>query len=286
MRADGGLMKRGFTLVELIIAIIMAGLVMGAVYQVLAKNQRFYRAQSQVTEVQQNVRAVAAVLPGDLRELAASDGDIKAMGDSSITIRAMRSFTFACAPPDPATGAIVVRNSTTYGYRSMDATRDSLLVFRDGDSSVASDDRWILGGLASVTTPVVCTDGSAGTLLRMSGANIGLLDSVRVGAPLRTFETVRYEYYDDGTGTWWLGVQSVSNGAWSALSPVAGPLSPGGGLRFTYLDANNNVTAVPGNVAAIRVFVRGQSSQQIMAEGRPRGFYRDSLQVLVSLRNN
>lgn len=289
MRTAGSVSVRsrsGFTLVELIIALVMAGIVMGAVYQLLAKNQRFYRAQSQITQVQQNIRAVTQVLPGDLRELAASGGDIIAMGDSSITIRAMRGFSIICATPNPGNGQILVKNSMTFGYRAPDPTRDSLLVFRDGDSSIASDDRWIVGGLSGGATGVTCTDGTAATRLTMTGPDIALLDSVRVGAPLRGFETVRYEYYDDGTGTWWLGVQSMVGGSWTALSPVAGPLLAGGGLRLSYFNSAGAATAVPAQVAAIEIAVAAQSNQEIMAEGRPRGFYRDSLRVRVALRNN
>jgi len=290
MRRTGGLsdMRRsGFTIVELMIALVMAGLVMGAVYQLMAKNQRFYRAQSQITAVQQNVRAVAQILPGDLRELAASGGDIIAMGDSAITVRAMRSFNLVCAPPIAATGLIVVFGNLSFGYRALDPSRDSLLVFRDGDSSIASDDQWIQGALGSVTPNVgICDDGSTGTTIRMTGGNIALLDSVRSGAPLRGFEHVHYEYYDDGSGQWWLGVQTLNGGTWTSLTPVAGPLLAGGGLDFNYFDAAGNPTAVASQVAAIEIAVKGRSAQQIMAEGRPRGFYEDSLRVRVALRNN
>lgn len=279
--------RAGFTIVELMIALVMAGIVMGAVYQLLAKNQRFYRAQSQITEVQQNIRAVAAILPGDMRELAASGGDIVSMGDSAITFRAMRSFNIICAPPNPGTGAIIVYGNLAFGYRALDPARDSLLVFRDGDSSMASDDRWILGGLGSITLNAgLCTDGTTGTTVRMTGANTALLDSVRTGSPLRGFEHVHYEYYDDGSGQWWLGVQTMSGGAWGALTPVAGPLLPGGGLDFNYYDANGNATNTPSQVAAIEIAVKGRSQQQLMVEGRPRGFFEDSLRVRVALRNN
>ncbi|MEK6610291.1 MAG: prepilin-type N-terminal cleavage/methylation domain-containing protein, partial [Gemmatimonadota bacterium] len=146
----------GFTLIELVIAMAMASIVLGAVYQVLVNNQRFYRAQGQIVEVQQNVRAVSQILPAELRELDAADGDIIEMSDTSITIKAMRSFATICATPDAATGQIVLRNSLTFQYRAVDPTRDSVLVFSDSNVQSTSDDRWLHAPAAAVATGVTC----------------------------------------------------------------------------------------------------------------------------------
>jgi len=41
--------RRGYTLVELIIALVLLGIVSGAIYQVLVNNQRVYQAQTRRT---------------------------------------------------------------------------------------------------------------------------------------------------------------------------------------------------------------------------------------------
>jgi prepilin-type N-terminal cleavage/methylation domain-containing protein len=280
--------RSGFTLVELMVAIVLSTAVLGAVYNILTNNQRFYRAQSQIVDVQQNVRAVAQILPSELRELSASDGDIIAMSDTALTIKAMRGFGIICAPPSVLAGTVVLRNSLLSGYREIDPARDSALVFRDGDSTRSGDDRWLHAPVASVATGVNCTDGSAATSLTLTGlvGGIGLLDSVSVGSPVRTFEVVNYRLYQDSDRAWWLGVRTFSGGAWSATSPVAGPLRPDDGVSFSYFDADGLATAVPANVAQIQLVVRGRSSQPIQVQGRPRGEYEDSLTVRVALRNN
>ena len=71
------LTRRGFTLIELMIALVLLGLVSTAVYKVLVNNQRVYLAQTQTIDLQQNIRAAAAILPAEFRELDAADGDIK-----------------------------------------------------------------------------------------------------------------------------------------------------------------------------------------------------------------
>jgi prepilin-type N-terminal cleavage/methylation domain-containing protein len=280
--------RAGFTLVELIIAISMASIVLGAVYRILVNNQRFYRGQSVIVDVQQNVRAVAEILPAELRELDAADGDIIAMSDTSLTIKAMRGFTVICAAPDVANGKITVRNGLTSGYRAVDPTRDSVLVFADGNTQVSTDDTWLHAPAAVVTTGVTCTDGSAATRYTLTGmvGGIAQLANVTDGSPVRTFELVNYRLYDDGTGIWWVGVRIYASGAWAATSPVAGPLRPRDGIGFTYYDAGGAVTATPANVAQIAIAVRGLSTQPIQVQGRRPGQYQDSLTVRVALRNN
>lgn len=280
--------RAGFTLVELIIAIAMSSIVLGAVYRVLVNNQRFYRSQGQIVEVQQNVRAVSQILPAELRELDAADGDIISMSDTSITIKAMRGFSTICAPPDAALGSIVVRNSLTFQYRAADPARDSALVFNDNNVQSTSDDVWLHAPVAGVTTGVLCTDGAAGTSYTLTGMIGGIAQLVNVtnGSPVRTFEVVNYRLYDDGTGTWWLGVSTYSSGAWSATSPVAGPLRATDGLTFSFFDAAGATTATRTNVAQIQVVIRGRSQQPIQVQGRATGPYQDSLTVRVALRNN
>lgn len=57
----------GFTLVELLIALLVSTLVVGAVYVLFTTQQNHYVAQSQVTEMQQNIRAGATMMESDMR---------------------------------------------------------------------------------------------------------------------------------------------------------------------------------------------------------------------------
>lgn len=58
---------QGFTLVELLIAMVVAGIVLAAIYNVYIVQQRHYIAQSQVTEMQQNIRAAMNLITRDIR---------------------------------------------------------------------------------------------------------------------------------------------------------------------------------------------------------------------------
>lgn len=285
----------GFTLVELIIAITVAGFVMTALYQVLKRNQRFSQAQTQIVDVQQNIRAIALILPGELRELDASDGDVIAMDGSSITVRAMRGLSITCAAPNPTTGQVIVSNAMTWGYRAVDPARDQALMFREGNPQNRGDDVWLRSAVGA-TAAATCADGSAGTRLTLSTlagvAGLGGMSALgsgdvgaTTGAPVRTFETVRYLLYADGTGISWLGVQTFSGGSWSASSPIAGPLVAGSGISFEYRDAAGNTTTDVAQVARIGIVIRGVSVQPVNIPNHV-GYYQDSLTTRVSLRNN
>lgn len=284
MRAPRG--RRGFTIVELIVAIVVSTIVLGAAYGLLLNNQRFYRSQTQIVDVQSNVRAVAQILPAELRELSPTGGDIMAMSDTSVTIRAMRALGIVCDVSDSANARLVLRNSQWYGYRAIDPERDGIFIFRDADTLAASDDGWVLAGVAQ-TSNEACEDDTPGTRVDLENVvgGAGVLSGVTLGSPVRTFETVRYHLYQDA-GAWWLGVSTLAEGTWSGSSPVAGPLLEGSGLAFSFLDAAGAAATDSSRVRTIRVTVRGESSQPINMQGRPQGLYRDSLTVRAALRGN
>ncbi|MFQ5842718.1 MAG: PilW family protein [Thermodesulfobacteriota bacterium] len=62
-----GLYQRGLTLVELMVALAIAFIVIGAVYGTFTSQQRTYTLQDQVAEAQQNARVAMNILMRDLR---------------------------------------------------------------------------------------------------------------------------------------------------------------------------------------------------------------------------
>lgn len=81
---------QGFTLVEILVAVALASLVLGAVYLVYDSQQNAFYAQAQVAELQQNLRTAIGLLERDLR-LAGCDptgnagAGFTATGPSSVT---------------------------------------------------------------------------------------------------------------------------------------------------------------------------------------------------------
>ena len=92
-------MRRGFTLVEMLVALIVVGLLGQGLYRVLANQQRLAVTQVEQAVLQSNVRVGSLVLANELQELggdATSAADLEAANTTSVTYRAMRSMGFAC----------------------------------------------------------------------------------------------------------------------------------------------------------------------------------------------
>ena len=59
--------KKGFTLIELLITILVFSVIISAVYASNTSQQKTYRAQDQVADIQQTLRAAMTVLISDIR---------------------------------------------------------------------------------------------------------------------------------------------------------------------------------------------------------------------------
>ena len=88
--------RKGLTLIELLVALAICGMVMAGIYKVFIAQSRAYTVQDQVVEVQQSVRSAMEILLRDLR-MAGFDNDnvlstitinspIANLGDDSITV--------------------------------------------------------------------------------------------------------------------------------------------------------------------------------------------------------
>ena len=58
--------QRGFTLTELMIALLIMGLIMSVVYKVFSSQDRFFRNQEQIASMQENLRATMEYINQEL----------------------------------------------------------------------------------------------------------------------------------------------------------------------------------------------------------------------------
>jgi type IV pilus assembly protein PilW len=77
MRTQLILNKKGVTLIELLVALVICGIVVAGVYRFFITQTRAYTVQDQVIEAQQNVRLAMEVLLRDLRMAGYDDDSIK-----------------------------------------------------------------------------------------------------------------------------------------------------------------------------------------------------------------
>lgn len=289
--------RRGFTMIEVLVALVLLGIVSAALYRVLANNQRLYMAQTQRIDLSQNIRAAGSILPAEFRELDASEGDITAMTATSISIRAMRWVGFACNTPvlggslNPV--SVIVRGGAPgqqafFGTRAPDAAKDGVLIYYDGDPTSRIDDFWATATITAAPNGQNCNDGTNGQRLLLNvnllglGANVA--GAIPLGAPVRGWEAVTYQLYQPaGDTSSYVGFQPAGQ----AMQPLIGPVLPGNGLQFQYFDANGAVTAVRAQVARIDITVRARTTGAVRAGGQAAAAtIVDSVVTSVALRNN
>jgi prepilin-type N-terminal cleavage/methylation domain-containing protein len=285
--------RRGFTLVELIIALALGALVASAVYRAIVGTQRVTQAGAQKMDVQQNLRAGATYLGSVIRELDASDGDISVATATRLQFRSMRWVAPLCDAPAasaPSAVLLTLRRDATFGLRSPSAAEDSVLVFSDGDPGTRADDVWLVGAVTGLVGSA-CTDGAAAVSLTVeitaaSGGQAAVLAGVTFGAPVRGFQPEELSLFQAADSRWWMGQRTANRlGSWTPVRPLVGPLAAAG-LGFTYHDTTGAATAVLTDIASVGIALRGESQQRVRGLGGNIDYARDSILTRAALRNN
>lgn len=307
-KARQAIRRAGFTMVEVMVAVVLLGIVVGALLAVVMEQERFYDGASEVMNVRDNLRRIGDLLPAELRGMAPEEGDIYAMTDSMVDFRAPIGSSVICTisasrntitiPPVTLASDAGLTSWTTPPVRS-----DSLFVFdsRDTqpDTMIA---RHITAALALGACPV--TSGFTSSAAEAAAGITLVLDdtlptTVPVGAPIRFFRRVRYSLYQAQDREWYLGYRDfvpARSPQWSEIQPVAGPLMPyassgPSGLQFTYRDFAGTVLTSQldaPRVRSIEIVARAQSAVPVRSRGVKTGAggkYVDSLRTVVALRN-
>jgi prepilin-type N-terminal cleavage/methylation domain-containing protein len=292
--------RRGFTMIELLVALVLLGLVSAAIYRVLVNNQRIYMAQTQRIDLSQNIRAAATILPAEFRELDAFDGDIIAMAADSIVVRAMRWLSFVCVPPVlngvNAGNQMIIRGNAVgtpmfFGSRYINENTDSLLIYLDGNQTTRLDDYYVPARLSATPGNQQCpavgvVPAQPGTRIVFDGNFVpgtNVAGAITMGAPVRGFERVTYRLFRPaGDTSWYVGLRPAGQ----TMQPLIGPLLTNG-LTFQYFNAAGAVTAVRTQVARIDITIRARTAAAVRSGGQDaRRAITDSITTSVALRNN
>ncbi len=279
--------SRGFTLIELMVALVLSVLVVAVVYRLLLNTQRVSRAQHARVGIQDNVRAGATIVTNELRELgydsvpaAAGPALVAAVGSSAansdlllaqpgrVRYRAMRGFGVTCVAP--TSGRLVLRRSLYSGLRDPVAG-DDLAIFVEGSPTTGLDDAWVQAAVVGAA-PGPCADGAPGIGVSVTwplpAVATAAVPGMVAGGPVRSFEVMEMQYYVSG-GKSWLGMRSVSAGG--SIEPLVGPLadSTGGtrGMTLSYLDKDDLGTATLDDVRTIALELRGITDERVYRSG-------------------
>ena len=302
--------RAGFTLIELVIALVLMSLVGGAIVQLLLRQQRFYNSTTDLIQTRQQIRQAAAMLPSDLRGISSIGGDIYAMSDSALEFRSVFGSSVVCVNTGGRLSTVprvLATGATMTNWARPPAVGDSLLVYNDGPTLAVADDAWSRYQITAVTlvTGNVANGCPSSTRLTqpsdVTGANPSYqltlapaaANTIAVGAAIRFFRRVRYRVYRETDNQWYLGFFDCITGrvpVCNPSQPIAGPFQPyanngTSGVQFAYYDSTGVVTANPLQVARISLVVRGQAGALINLSGAGATVFHDSLRIEVGLRN-
>ena len=269
--------RRGVTLAECAVALATGAVVLAALHLLLLAATRAREREAARREARGTVRAAAAILRSELQGVAASAGDLVALDDTALSVRAVRAHGSACTQPAP--DRLVVGAGSWSALRAADPARDVARVFLDGDPDDPADDAWWVAPIAA-TRSGSCPDGSAGILLTLAQASPS---AVAVGAPVRLLETVEYRLYADATGQRWLGTRTRSVSGWTVTSPLVGPLRAGDGLHVDAVDSSGAAAASPAKAVLMVLTMHARSSRLMPRAGGVRSPAEDSLRFAVAV---
>jgi prepilin-type N-terminal cleavage/methylation domain-containing protein len=217
----------GFTLVELLIALVVSGMLVAAVFQVLGSQARFSEMQSGREEVQQNARASVELISSELRSIPPGGFTIEDEG-RRITFQLPSAWGTLCMH-EPGE----VWQRVLFPDMPIQTAEEGRLGFVHEDGDVASIT------YSDIREPTNNTFGSCAALLDNATES-----SVPVGYHLRRIQSGEYsvlrssseKFLDTGTSvflyrpvTYTVGTSPGVSGVWLRRNgePLAGPLHGG-----------------------------------------------------------
>jgi type IV pilus assembly protein PilW len=186
MKIQWALKRNGVTLIELLVALVIFGVIIGAIYQLFIAQTRAYTVQDQAVEVQQTLRNAMEILVRDLR-MAGYDDDNLA---STVMI------------PIPIVTPVQA-SDITVNYESYDSTlaqyqRHTVSYWRDAATSTLFRQRTI-NAVAEAAEPLLENvdaltftygvdtnlDGNVDNWVSPTGVGVSKVIAVRIGLTAR-----------------------------------------------------------------------------------------------------
>ena len=291
--------RPGVTLVELVVALTVGGIVLALVAAISVRQQRLHADLADRLAVAEQLRQASTVLPIELRGLAIDAGDLREARDTAVEFRSTIASAVVC---DTIPGGLVLAPAASgtpafAGFLTPIAEGDTAWLLVPGDSL----DSWtpltvvttgtVAGGACGPSGPSL--DAASRALRRVSLTVTASSPAGAIGSVVRVTRPTRYSLYRGGDSRWYLGARDWNSAAnrFNTTQPVAGPLASAAarGLELQYFDSAGVPLVRPvvdtRAVASIRIVIRGQTRRAMRAFSSARGPAGDSAVVALSMRN-
>lgn len=272
-------------MVELLVAMVLGGIIVTALFELLSSQGRFVEMQSSREEVQQNTRAALELIGSELRTVPGGEALVSATADS-ITFRTSRLWGVVCDVPSATQLDVVF---PTIVANSLSTNSGTGIVVELGGASPA-----VWSSAAPVTAIGSAAPDCDGILLASQAERRSLtLASQPISGGVTPQEGDVVYLYDEVT--YRTGTSASVPGVWiqrrlgnGSNQPMAGPVDEALGLQFAYFDAPSGAPlATPLTTAAAREAVtRIQVVVDAIARNSQGGGPESKADtVVISLRN-
>jgi Tfp pilus assembly protein PilW len=271
--------RLGFTLAELLVYIVVAGLIMSGAYRLMITQSRAFTKQREVLDVRETARSAVQLLAWDLRHAGMGGGPLAVLNANSVTLRSAQGSGIVCGKHPLLPRFALWKTSGT-----LQATADdSALVYSIARGQWRQMKITQVGTPAAMGIPACALPGAPVPDVVVQIAVVSPLDtaSIIVGAPFRAYRRTEYAEFA-ANGRWWLGRRVGGAAGYEQLTgPLLAPAA--GGLAFIYRDTLGAVTANPAAVRSVAITLRAQSFKRARFSGTAANQV-DSLTTVVALR--
>jgi len=269
--------NKGITLIELLVALVISGLLVAALYRTFIGQQKTYVAQDQVVDMQQNMRVAISRMMGDIK--------MTGFGNVSMVLPVTftgGTFNNILNPNTPVSDSLTLVTSlntpatlTTSGSIGQNQIVVSTLTDSQGNALFDTGNRRYIsvGGLESYIITSVNNGTSTITL------NGSLTYNHPFGTPVFMIRAITYQVADMAGIPTLLRNENIGDGN----QPQADYIE---NLQFAYFDDSGILTANPLNMRLVQVTLTARTGSQDPELARVGdGFRRRQIASNIHLRN-
>lgn len=265
--------RRGFSLIELIITLVLVSIIGVAAGRLLMSQTRFYTRLSGQRDARSVTRNARNIVQTELSMVEAGGG-VVAASNSSITVRVPYAWGVFCAagtimrlPVDSAMYAM----ATIAGYAIKDTTALGVYAYTATTTAPSA------GTATNCTTTASITAPTNGAYLSLSPAPTGT-----AGAPMFLYQSITYSFAASALVPGKLGLFRQV-GAGTAEELVA-PFASSAMFRFYNLNASTAQTTVPTltDIRGVELQLDAQSINRSSGKSTPES---SSITIAIFFRN-
>lgn len=268
----GARLRRGFTLIEMLVTLVILGIVGGALVKLVTIQGRFSQTQMALRSARNVSRDAMNIMLTDLRMVQDSGGLVAASRDS-VTVRIPLAFGLVCSTVGGTTISLLPADSAmiALGVYAGYAIRDSASgLYNYTQASTPLPVNSLTAGVAATCTGAGITTlgfgASPARIVTLVDAPVG---TSNVGWPAFIYQRVTYKFanssaYPGRRGLWRLVKTSNPNAP--VTDEIIAPFDTSSKFRFYALNADKAQDTLPthlGDVRGIELVLAGSSNEPL-----------------------